>query len=138
MWFPPFDNKGPPMDNDHSSGDRVNHVKGAIIFSNIVTTVSPTYAQEVRTYEGGKGLHSTLNANSKKFIGILNGIDTDSWNPAPRTLSLRLSSTLRIYKGKKKTNTHLESSLDFLQQSQTAFGLGSKRRVARRSDETGA
>jgi glycogen synthase len=36
---------------DHSSGDRVNPVKGAIIFSNIVTTVSPTYAQEVRTAE---------------------------------------------------------------------------------------
>ncbi|KAJ4881042.1 hypothetical protein Rs2_38097 [Raphanus sativus] len=72
----------PDRMQDHSSGDRVNPVKGAIIFSNIVTTVSPTYAQEVRTSEGGKGLHSTLNSNSKKFIGILNGIDTDSWNPA--------------------------------------------------------
>lgn len=32
--------------------------------------------------QGGHGLHSTLSAHSKKFIGILNGIDTDAWNPA--------------------------------------------------------
>ena len=32
--------------------------------------------------QGGKGLHSTLNSHSKKFVGILNGIDTDTWNPA--------------------------------------------------------
>jgi glycogen synthase len=32
--------------------------------------------------QGGKGLQSTLSAHSKKFIGVLNGIDTDIWNPA--------------------------------------------------------
>ncbi|KAI8000297.1 hypothetical protein LOK49_LG09G01179, partial [Camellia lanceoleosa] len=58
---------------------------GAIVFSNIVTTVSPTYAQEVRTAEQGRGLHVTLNSHAKKFIGILNGIDTDVWNPAADT-----------------------------------------------------
>ncbi|BAT74114.1 hypothetical protein VIGAN_01171300 [Vigna angularis var. angularis] len=67
---------------DNSARDRVNSVKGGIVFSNIVTTVSPTYAQEVRTAEGGHGLHSTLSSHSRKFIGILNGIDTDAWNPA--------------------------------------------------------
>lgn len=72
----------PDRMQDNSAHDRVNAVKGGIVFSNIVTTVSPTYAQEVRTAEGGRGLHATLNSHSKKFIGILNGIDTDSWNPA--------------------------------------------------------
>lgn len=72
----------PDRMRDNSADDRINPVKGAVVFSNIVTTVSPTYAQEVRTPEGGKGLHTTLNTHSKKFIGILNGIDTDSWNPA--------------------------------------------------------
>ncbi|XP_075497317.1 putative starch synthase 4, chloroplastic/amyloplastic [Primulina tabacum] len=67
---------------DNSSRDRVNAVKGAIVFSNIVTTVSPTYAQEMLTPEEGWGLHPTLNLYSKKFVGILNGIDTDAWNPA--------------------------------------------------------
>lgn len=32
--------------------------------------------------QGGKGLHATINSHSKKFAGILNGIDTDAWNPA--------------------------------------------------------
>lgn len=72
----------PDRMQDHSSTDRVNPVKGAIVFSNIVTTVSPTYAQEVRTPQGGQGLHATLNAHAQKFVGILNGIDTDAWNPA--------------------------------------------------------
>ncbi|KAH6825594.1 starch synthase 4 [Perilla frutescens var. hirtella] len=72
----------PDRMQDHSSNDKVNPVKGAVVFSNIVTTVSPTYAQEVRTSEGGRGLHETLNTYSKKFVGILNGIDTDAWNPA--------------------------------------------------------
>ncbi|KAJ8545339.1 hypothetical protein K7X08_017922 [Anisodus acutangulus] len=72
----------PDRMQDNSANDRINPVKGAIVFSNIVTTVSPTYAQEVRTAQGGKGLHATINSHSKKFAGILNGIDTDAWNPA--------------------------------------------------------
>ncbi|KAI4372045.1 hypothetical protein MLD38_010330 [Melastoma candidum] len=72
----------PDRMQDHSAEDWVNPVKGAIVFSNIVTTVSTTYAQEVQTAEGGKGLDATLNFHSKKFIGILNGIDTDAWNPS--------------------------------------------------------
>ncbi|XP_054777197.1 probable starch synthase 4, chloroplastic/amyloplastic isoform X2 [Prosopis cineraria] len=75
----------PDRMRDNSAPDRVNAVKGGVVFSNIVTTVSPTYAQEVRTAEGGRGLHSTLNFHSKKFVGILNGIDTDAWNPATDT-----------------------------------------------------
>ncbi|CAN0880321.1 Probable starch synthase 4, chloroplastic/amyloplastic [Linum grandiflorum] len=67
----------PDRMQDNSALDRVNSVKGAAVFSNIVTTVSPTYA-----HEGGKGLQSTLNSHSRKFVGILNGIDVDAWNPS--------------------------------------------------------
>uniref|UniRef100_A0A0E0A200 Starch synthase, chloroplastic/amyloplastic n=1 Tax=Oryza glumipatula TaxID=40148 RepID=A0A0E0A200_9ORYZ len=65
-------------DNSHG---RINVVKGAIVYSNIVTTVSPTYALEVRS-EGGRGLQDSLKLHSRKFVGILNGIDTDTWNPS--------------------------------------------------------
>ncbi|KAJ4826628.1 hypothetical protein Tsubulata_002230 [Turnera subulata] len=83
----------PDRMQDNSFHDRVNPVKGAVVFSNIVTTVSPTYAQEVRTAEGGKGLHSTLSFHSKKFVGILNGIDAEAWNPASDTfLEVQYSS----------------------------------------------
>nr|QEU57404.1 soluble starch synthase [Agave tequilana] len=66
---------------DNSAHDKINPTKGAIVYSNIVTTVSPTYAQEVCTAEGGHGLHETLNYHAMKFVGILNGIDADAWNP---------------------------------------------------------
>lgn len=72
----------PDRMQDNSAPDKINPLKGAIVFSNIVTTVSPTYAQEVCTPEGGRGLHGTLRLHSKKFVGVLNGIDTDSWNPS--------------------------------------------------------
>ncbi|KAK3006523.1 hypothetical protein RJ639_015787 [Escallonia herrerae] len=80
----------PDRMQDNSAHDRVNPLKLlrlfysmlVQLFSNIVTTVSPTYAQEVRTAQGGQGLHATLNLHSKKFVGVLNGIDTDAWNPA--------------------------------------------------------
>ncbi|KAG4142219.1 hypothetical protein ERO13_D06G117650v2, partial [Gossypium hirsutum] len=71
----------PDRMQDKTAHDSVNPVKGAIVFSNIVMTLSPTYAQEVRIAEGGKGLHSTLNSHTRKFMGILNGINTDAWNP---------------------------------------------------------
>uniref|UniRef100_A0A1J3JI08 starch synthase n=1 Tax=Noccaea caerulescens TaxID=107243 RepID=A0A1J3JI08_NOCCA len=100
----------PDRMQDHSSGDRVNPVKGAIIFSNIVTTVSPTYAQEVRTPEGGKGLHSTLNFHSKKFIGILNGIDTDSWNPATDPF-LKAQFNAKDLQGKEENKNALRKQL---------------------------
>ncbi|CAM8915371.1 unnamed protein product [Rhodiola kirilowii] len=83
----------PDRMQDNSSHDKINPIKGGIVFSNIVTTVSPTYAQEVRSAESGMGLHGTLNSHSKKFVGILNGIDTDVWNPATdNTLEVQYNS----------------------------------------------
>lgn len=61
--------------------EALNLLKGAIINCEIVTTVSPTYAKEVLTPEGGKGLDKLLVKYKDKFIGILNGIDYSFWNP---------------------------------------------------------
>jgi starch synthase len=61
-------------------------LQGGIVFSNVVTTVSPTYAQEVLRPEGGKGLQGTLAQHSRKFYGVLNGIDDEAWNPATDSL----------------------------------------------------
>ena len=59
----------------------VNLIKGGIVYSDFVTTVSPNYAWEVLTPEGGKGLSSTLTTYSSKFKGIINGLDYSIWNP---------------------------------------------------------
>lgn len=63
-------------------GSSLNLLKGGIVFADYTTTVSPTYAKEVLTPEGGKGLQLALKENAHKFSGILNGLDYSYWNPA--------------------------------------------------------
>ena len=59
-----------------------NAMQAALGFAHHVTTVSPTYAQEIQTAAFGYGLDGTLRHISDKLSGILNGIDTGVWNPA--------------------------------------------------------
>ncbi|MCL2146991.1 MAG: glycogen synthase [Synergistaceae bacterium] len=59
----------------------INLLKGAIVTSGNITTVSPTYAAEIQTPEGGAGLDGVLRLHSAKLSGILNGLDTDYWQP---------------------------------------------------------
>jgi len=61
---------------------KVNFLKGGIIFADQVTTVSPTYAEEIQTPEFGYGLEGVLKDQAAKLIGILNGVDYAQWNPA--------------------------------------------------------
>ena len=66
-----------------SHWDHVVHFMGrGIIFADIVTTVSPRYAQEIMTPEFGAGLDPLLRDRADTVVGILNGIDTEVWNPA--------------------------------------------------------
>ena len=60
----------------------IGFLKGGLIFADHITTVSPTYAREILTPEGGMGLNGLLNSRATHLSGILNGIDTDVWNPA--------------------------------------------------------
>jgi starch synthase len=57
-------------------------LKGGVIFSDKLTTVSPTYAKEILTPEYGFGFNGILANRARDLTGILNGIDTDAWNPA--------------------------------------------------------
>ncbi len=59
----------------------VNLLKGGLYHATVLTTVSPTYAREVCTPEGGAGLHTVLSARAGDLFGILNGIDESVWNP---------------------------------------------------------
>lgn len=56
-------------------------LKTGILFADVITTVSPTYAKEIQTTEYGAGLEGVLSARSDHLFGILNGIDSDVWNP---------------------------------------------------------
>lgn len=59
----------------------LNLVKGGIVYSNFVNTVSPRYAWEVMHTDQGMGLGHTLHVHHRKFGGVLNGLDYDVWNP---------------------------------------------------------
>jgi len=66
--------------------DNVNHgainlMKGGIVYSNFVTTVSPRYAEEIKHSDLGYGLQQTLHVHGVKFGGVLNGVDYNVWNP---------------------------------------------------------
>ena len=61
--------------------DSVNFLQGAVIYSDMVTTVSPTYAENICTAEYGEGLEGLFQSRSYKLRGILNGIDYKVYNP---------------------------------------------------------
>ena len=59
----------------------MNLLKSGIQHADKITTVSPTYAQEIRNAEFGHGLEESLKYRGSDLVGILNGIDQDGWNP---------------------------------------------------------
>ncbi|MCR4396869.1 MAG: glycogen synthase, partial [Candidatus Saccharicenans sp.] len=61
---------------------RVNFLKAGLIYSDAISTVSPTYSLEIQTPEFGFGLEGVLRHRSDRLFGILNGIDYQDWNPA--------------------------------------------------------
>lgn len=66
---------------DNHNRHALNLMKGGIVYSNFVTTVSPRHAAEARSHGQGFGLEPTLNAHHQKYGGVLNGIDYEAWNP---------------------------------------------------------
>jgi starch synthase len=65
---------------------KLNLLKGGIVHADALNTVSPSYAAEIQTEEFGRGLDGVLRAHRAKLRGILNGVDTEQWNPATDAL----------------------------------------------------
>ncbi len=61
---------------------QLNLLKAGIVFSNLINTVSPSYAREIQTPEYGCGLHGVLSERRDRLFGIVNGVDYGQWNPA--------------------------------------------------------
>ena len=89
---------------------RINPLRHGILYADAVTTVSPTYAREICTPEGGAGLDADLRARSNSVSGILNGVDYEEWNPATdRYLPFHYDATNLAGKARNK-----EALLDLL------------------------
>jgi starch synthase len=97
---------------------RVNLLKGGMAFADAVTTVSPSHAHELRTAPGGFGLHDAFIGLRERFVGILNGIDQNEWNPEADPQITARYSRLDL-SGKKRCKAAL----------QRVFGLPQRARV---------
>ncbi len=84
-----------------------------ILGADSLSTVSPTYAREILTHEGGHGLDGVLRARADRLAGILNGIDTDSWNPASDAdLFATFDAATLSRRARNKTELQKEAGLD--------------------------
>jgi starch synthase len=68
--------------NEFEYYDQLNYLKTGIVTADMVTTVSPQYANEIRTPQHGCGLNNVLDGVADRLAGIINGIDRNIWNPA--------------------------------------------------------
>ena len=90
--------------------DRVNFLKTGVLYSDLLTTVSPTYANEILGPTYGMGLQDLLRQRRDSLVGILNGVDTDEWNPRKDAL-IPYPYDARAISGKKKNKLALMEEL---------------------------
>lgn len=88
-----------------------NMMKGGIVYSDIVTTVSPTYAEEIKTPLGGEGLDGLLSARSNALKGIINGLDYNVYNPKMDELIYEKYDARSVEKRKKINKMELQKRL---------------------------
>lgn len=89
---------------------KVNLLKGGINLSNAIVTVSPSYAEEIKTIEFGFGLDGVIRENGQKLIGITNGIDQRRWDPS-RDENIPCRFNLEDLSGKKVCKERLLEEL---------------------------
>jgi starch synthase len=98
------------LHQDDLAGGRVNFLKTGLLHADQLTTVSPTYAREILTPEYGMGLEGLLQQRHDNVVGILNGIDTQAWDPATDPL-IPHHYTARKLAAKKKNKLALMKEL---------------------------
>lgn len=91
---------------------QINLLKGGILFADRVTTVSPNYAKEIQMPEFGCGLDGVIQSRAEDIVGILNGVDTATWNPAVDSLLPARYSSKNL-EGKKTCRKTLLQSAGF-------------------------
>tara|TARA_R110002073_G_scaffold201665_5_gene360850 strand:+ start:38 stop:1516 length:1479 start_codon:yes stop_codon:yes gene_type:complete len=98
------------LHQDDLSMGRINFLKTGILYANLLTTVSPTYAREIQGEEYGMGLQDLLRERNESLLGILNGVDENDWNPAIDPLIPKNYSSENM-RGKQSCKTALLKEL---------------------------
>lgn len=100
-----------------------NYLKGGVIYADAVTTVSPTYAFEITTQQGGEGLDGLMRQVSDKLYGILNGIDTEVYNPRTDPYIRAQFNDKDVIRQKAKNKSALQEEMG-LEQNPEAMLIG--------------
>ncbi|HQQ56853.1 MAG TPA: glycogen/starch synthase, partial [Mesotoga sp.] len=108
-----------------SSGDNINCLKAGLIASDMINTVSPTYAREIQTSEYGAGLDGVLRERKDDLIGILNGIDSTEYDPA-KDRHLWVNFDSKNVEGKAINKGHLQDFVGLPRTDNAVIGLISR------------
>ncbi len=92
---------------------QVSFLKAGLVCADALTTVSPTYAQEIQTSEFGEGMDAILRSRASVLTGIVNGIDDDTWNPATDRFIPRRFDARCVDEGKLANRRALQPRLGF-------------------------
>lgn len=101
---------------------KLNFLKGGLVFSDLLTTVSRTYAREIQTPEFGCGLEGILQERSAALHGVVNGIDYEAWNPASDP-AIPKGYTADDLKGKRACKAALQEELGLAQEPVPLVGM---------------
>ncbi|MBU4346869.1 MAG: glycogen synthase GlgA [Candidatus Omnitrophica bacterium] len=105
---------------------KINTLKGGIVFSDIINTVSPTYSREIQTKEFGFGLEGVLGKRKTDLFGILNGLDYSAWNPQNDKFIIKNYSAQNL-EDKYKNKEELQKVCNFcLKKDVALFGIVSR------------
>lgn len=96
-------------DFDFEFYGQINLMKSAIIYSDAIHTVSPTYAREIRTTDLGFGLQGVLQARNQDIFGILNGVDDGEWSPKTDPYTYGIHFSAEDPSGKRRIKTALRA-----------------------------
>jgi starch synthase len=103
--------------------DRFNFLKGGVVFSDLLTTVSKKYAEEIQTAEFGEQLEGVLSRRAADLHGILNGVDYERWDPATDR-SLAAHYTPQDLKGKRACRADLLHAFGLEEVAETTPVIG--------------
>lgn len=110
-----------------------NYLKGGLVYADAITTVSPTYAEEIKTPFYGENLNGLMNARAHDLRGIVNGIDYEEYNPETDTMIVKNYNAKNFRKEKIKNKIALQKELGLAQNEKT-FMIGI---VSRLTDQKG-
>ena len=110
---------------------KLNFLKGGLVFSDFITTVSKTYAKEIQTSEYGEGLDGVLRDRAEDLYGIINGIDYSIWNPETDKFIIA-NYGINNLAGKQVCKRALQKKLNFPERNIPVVGM-----ITRLTDQKG-